>query len=57
MNSATDYKALILGNRAFNYEGQSNENGSPRITLMAPKLVTLECAYGTNIWWGLGKAQ
>jgi hypothetical protein len=38
------------------YEGQSYENGSPRITLMAPKFVTLECAYDTNIWLGLGKA-
>jgi hypothetical protein len=39
------------------YKGQTNENGSPRITLTAHKLVTLEFAYGTNIWWGLGKAQ
>jgi hypothetical protein len=39
------------------YEGQSNENGSPRITFMAPKLVTLECAYDMNIWWGLGNAH
>jgi hypothetical protein len=39
------------------YKGQSNENGSPHLTLTAQKLVTLEFAYGMNIWWGLGKAQ
>ncbi|XP_023713846.1 uncharacterized protein LOC111867875 [Cryptotermes secundus] len=39
------------------YEGQSNENGSPCITHMVHKLVTLEFAYGTDMWWGLGKAQ
>jgi hypothetical protein len=38
-------------------KGQSNENGSPRITLMARKLITLKAAYGTNMWWGLGKAH
>jgi hypothetical protein len=36
---------------------KSNENGSPGITHTARKSVTLESAYGTNIWWGLGKAQ
>jgi hypothetical protein len=39
------------------YEGQSNENGTPHITLMVRKLITLKVAYDTNIWWGLGKAQ
>jgi hypothetical protein len=39
------------------YKGQSNENGSPCITHMARKLVTLEFAYGMNIWWGLGEVQ
>jgi hypothetical protein len=40
------------------YKGQSNENGSPCITHMARKLVTLEFAYGKNIGWGqIGRAS
>jgi hypothetical protein len=40
---------FVLKHTVALYEGQSNENGSPCITLMAGKLVTLGFAYGTNI--------
>jgi hypothetical protein len=39
----------FAGLKIEKYEGQSNENGSPRITLTVRKLVTLGFAYGTNI--------
>jgi hypothetical protein len=45
------------GKKASEVHGQSNENGSPHITHMARKLITLKVVYGMNILWGLGEAQ